>query len=243
MNLIKLDAIDSTNDYLKQLSNNLDLKNFTVVVAKNQTKGKGQMGAEWNSEIGKNLTFSILINTILHQFDEIFDLNVAVANSIIQVLDTLEVPKLSIKWPNDILSGTTKIAGILIENSFKHDKTIASIVGIGLNVNQTNFEKLTKASSLSVIMNQEYDLELVLKKIVIQIEKNCDIIKEKKSQLLWDYYHNRLFRKDIKMSFKTINDENFTGIIKGVSRNGQLQVLVSDNNLKRFSVKEIQLLY
>lgn len=243
MNLIKLDATYSTNDYLKQLSSIEVVENFTVVNTKSQTNGKGQMGAIWKSESGKNLTFSILIKQVLFNSNEIFDLNVAVAISIIQVLETLKITELAIKWPNDILSGNTKIGGVLIENSFKHDKSIESIVGIGINVNQTDFENLPKASSLSKIMNQKYDLDFLLEKIVLKIEKNCQLIMQKKSQLLWDFYHNRLFKKDVEMEFETELDFKFSGIIQGVSNTGLLEVLVDNKTIKTFLIKEIQMVY
>jgi BirA family biotin operon repressor/biotin-[acetyl-CoA-carboxylase] ligase len=75
MNLIKLDAIDSTNDFLKDLSRKQIVENFTAVVANSQTKGKGQMGSTWNSEQGKNLTLSVLIKDVLNDVDQIFHLN------------------------------------------------------------------------------------------------------------------------------------------------------------------------
>jgi BirA family biotin operon repressor/biotin-[acetyl-CoA-carboxylase] ligase len=106
MNIIKLNAIDSTNDFLKELSKKQVLENFSVIVTKNQSNGKGQMGATWDSEVGKNLIMSVLVKDILSNIEEIFHLNVAVALSVVQVLEKLNIPKLSIKWPNDILSDT-----------------------------------------------------------------------------------------------------------------------------------------
>lgn len=243
MNLIKLDATDSTNVYLKQLSIDSNLENYTVVVSKKQTSGKGQMGAIWKSEDGKNLTFSLLIKNVIENTAQIFDLNVAVATAILQTLESFNIPELSIKWPNDILSGNKKIAGILIENCFKPDRTIESIVGIGLNVNQTNFENLPKASSLSKIMNQKYDLDLLLEKIVLKIEDNCNFISQKKSQILWHLYHDRLFKKEVEMEFQTELNFKFIGIIQGVSKTGLLEVLVDDKTIKTFLTKEIQMNY
>ncbi|HEY6142498.1 MAG TPA: biotin--[acetyl-CoA-carboxylase] ligase, partial [Flavobacterium sp.] len=104
MKLIKLDAIDSTNEFLKGLSSNQNVENFTVVSAESQTKGKGQMGAVWVSEPGKNLIISVLINRFLFDNNRIFDINIATAVSVIQALETLNIPELSIKWPNDIMS-------------------------------------------------------------------------------------------------------------------------------------------
>jgi BirA family biotin operon repressor/biotin-[acetyl-CoA-carboxylase] ligase len=99
MSVIKLSAIDSTNDYLKEFSRNQIVENFTTVVANKQTKGRGQMGSTWVSEEGKNLVTSILIKDILQEVDEIFHLNVAIALSVLEVLKANNVPNLAIKWP------------------------------------------------------------------------------------------------------------------------------------------------
>src|SRR3970282_1700290 len=162
MKLIKLDAIDSTNEFLKGLSNNQAVENFTVVTAETQTKGKGQMGSVWVSEPSKNLIMSVLVKDFLLDSGRIFEINIATAVSIIQVLETFNIPELSIKWPNDIMSYNKKIGGILIENSIKSNGAINSIVGLGLNVNQTNFEHLTKATSLALISNTIFDKEEIL---------------------------------------------------------------------------------
>lgn len=151
MQIIKLNAIDSTNDYLKQLSREKVLDNFTVVIAEKQIKGKGQMGAKWISETGKNLIFSILVKDIAVGKDRIFDWNIAVSLAVIRVLEEQKIPDVSIKWANDIMADSKKTGGILIENMLKNDNRFDSVVGIGLNLNQTNFENLPKATSLKNI--------------------------------------------------------------------------------------------
>ena len=97
MNIIKLDAINSTNDYLKGLLQQQFVENFTIVTAENQTDGKGQMGSKWNVESGKNLTFSVLVKDLLLEVNQIFHLNVATAVSIIEALSFLEIKDLAIK--------------------------------------------------------------------------------------------------------------------------------------------------
>src|SRR6218665_3951820 len=114
MKVIKLDAIDSTNEFLKELLSKQTVENFTVVTAENQTKGKGQMGAVWNSEVGKNLIMSVLIKDFFTGSSVIYNLNIAVSLAVIQSLQEKKIPKLSIKWPNDIMSDPKKIGGILI---------------------------------------------------------------------------------------------------------------------------------
>ena len=243
MNIIKLDAIDSTNDYLKELSRSESVENFTIVTTNNQTKGNGQMGSVWKSEIGKNLTMSILIKEVLTNTNQIFDLNIAVSLSVIEVLIEYSIPKLTIKWPNDIMSDTKKIGGILIENSFKTDNKIESVVGIGLNVNQNYFSDMPKASSLNLISNLQYDLEEILSKIYFQIKLNCENLIANKSDLLWENYHQNLFKKGVPMPFEAENGTRYMGIIQGVSKEGKLEILLEDDSLKTFGIKEIRILY
>ena len=129
MHIIKLNAIDSTNTYLKELSAKQTVANFTVVVAENQTNGRGQRGANWEVEKGKNLTFSVLkINPSTGPRNQ-FMLNILVSLSIVKALESFNVPKLSIKWPNDILIDDKKVAGLLAQQIGD-----GVIVGIGLNV-------------------------------------------------------------------------------------------------------------
>ena len=243
MKLIKLNAIPSTNDFLKELSRNQELKNWTTVIANNQTKGKGQMGAVWESEIGKNLIMSVFIKDILSENSKKFDLNVAVSLAIISVLRTLNIPNLSIKWPNDIMSDSKKIGGILIENIFKWDKSIESIIGIGLNVNQIDFSGLPKASSIGLIMKKNYDLETLLKQILKKIEANCNLILNTNFDNSRLNYYNLLFKINVPIVFERANNLKFMGIIKSVSENGLLEIQLEDDTIQQFSIKEISMLY
>ena len=242
MKVIKLDAIDSTNAFLKGLSSKQDLENFTVVTAECQTKGKGQMGAVWASEASKNLIMSILVKDFLSDICQIFNLNVAVSLAVIEVLETMKIPDLSIKWPNDIMSYNKKIGGILIENSIKSDGTIISVVGLGLNVNQTNFENLPKASSLAVISGATFDPEELLLLIGTGIEQKIALWKQFPATL-WDSYINNLYKKGVPMAFSAQNGKNFMGIIQGVSDIGKLQIMLEDDSVVTFDIKEIQMLY
>ena len=205
MKLIKLDAIPSTNDFLKDLSRNQILENYTTVTAINQTKGRGQMGAVWESEAAKNLIMSVFIKEVLFENNKIFELNVAVALAILSVLKNLKIPKLSVKWPNDIMSDNKKIGGVLIENTFKSDKSIESIVGIGLNVNQINFSNLPKASSIGLIMNQNFELETLLNEIVTKIEFNCKLILNNNYDILKSNYHILINNDRHKIRYRCFN--------------------------------------
>lgn len=243
MNIIKLDAINSTNDYLKGLLQQQFVENFTIVTAENQTDGKGQMGSKWNVEAGKNLTFSVLVKDLLLEVNHIFHFNVAVAVSIIEALSFLEIDALSIKWPNDILAGGKKIGGILIENSLKSDGEIVSIVGIGINVNQRDFENLPKASSLSILLKQDVDKEAVLISIVECLMRNVSLILNKNTDSLWEKYHSCLYKRGIPMPFENLKGNKFMAIISSVDQAGKLQLVLEDDSIESYEIKEIKMLY
>jgi len=242
MNIIKLSAINSTNDYLKQLSAIQYVENFTIVTAENQTAGRGQMGAKWNVEPGKNLTFSVLIKDVLLEINEIFSLNAAVAVSVADALETLHIGDISIKWPNDILAGNKKIGGILIENSIKNNGEIYSIVGIGLNINQQVFDGLSKATSLAVLYGREYDKDTVMIAIAENLKRNVAAVLHKDTNAIWQKYHKKLYKRNVPMPFEK-QGKRFMGIIKGISKNGSLMVQLEDDTIAEYGIKEVQLLY
>ncbi len=243
MHIIKLSATASTNDFLKQLNSTQKLEDYTVIITEHQTQGKGQRGSQWSVNPHKNLTFSILITNMLTQNASIFDLNIAISTAIIQALNKLEIPKLNIKWPNDILSEGKKIAGILIENNISSSGSISSVVGIGLNVNQIHFENLPQASSLKNITQKEFDKEKVMLEIVKQIKKNCELITSHQTDNLWEDYHNCLFKKDIPTVFEYPTGAKCMGIIKQVLPNGKIQILLEDSSVKEFDLKEVKMIY
>ncbi len=241
MPIIKLNAIDSTNDYLKLLAKEKKLENYTVVTANYQTKGKGQRGNEWVSEEGKNLIMSVLIEEKSIKSNQLFTLNIAITLSVTEALKKLDNFRCTIKWPNDIMSDSKKIGGILIENNVKSDGSISSIVGIGINVNQTNFIHLPKATSLITISNKEYNLDVLVELLIISIKKHILLLNS--SGDLWSKYHQLLFKIDVPMAFEDNQGKRFMGIIKGVTSNGLLALLLEDDTIKYFDVKEIQMLY
>ncbi|MEP7092882.1 MAG: biotin--[acetyl-CoA-carboxylase] ligase [Flavobacterium sp.] len=242
MKLIKLDAIDSTNDFLKALSSKDELDNFTVVTTENQTKGKGQMGSKWQSESGKNLIMSVLVKDFLYDNEQVFNLSIIVSLTVIETLKSLDIPDLCIKWPNDIMAYNKKIGGILIENTIKSDGRIVSVVGLGLNVNQVNFDELPNASSLAVICKTEFDKDSLLFLIIEKMKQRIELWKTNSDDFREEYF-NSLFRKGVPMPFKNLENKNFMGIIQGVSPVGKIQILLEDDSVSEFEIKEIQMLY
>jgi BirA family biotin operon repressor/biotin-[acetyl-CoA-carboxylase] ligase len=240
MKLIKLNAIDSTNSFLKDLERSNEAENFTVVIAKQQTNGKGQMGAKWEVENDKNLTFSILCLDYLKYLDAIFDLNVLVSVAVFEVLFELNIPKLAIKWPNDIMADNKKIGGILIENSFKSVTNVNSIIGIGINVNQENFDGLQNASSIVNVIRKEINVE----QLGIDIANRIELFtKENQSDFYWKTYQENLFKKGLPMVFETPDSKKLMGIIEEVTTDGKLKVLHENNLVKLYATKEIKMIY
>ena len=243
MQIIKLDATDSTNQYLKDFMLNGEPSDFTVIVTKEQRKGRGQMGTIWQSEIGKNLTFSVLkkINH-LNVIDQ-YQLNVCVSLAIIKSLKTMLIPNLSIKWPNDIMSGSAKICGILIENILLGNKIQASVIGVGLNVNQQTFNNLVNVSSLKLLLGRSLNIDELLKLILSNFKEVFETWKEEGIDELWNSYENMLFRKDKASTFKNKEGELIMGFIRGVNSEGRLLIELEGTVLKEFNLKEVQLLY
>ena len=241
MNIIKLDAIDSTNNFLKKLNANAKVANFTVVSTKTQTNGRGQMGATWVSEPNKNLIMSILVQQNAAFVNQIFDFNVMIAVTVIEVLSVYKIPDLRLKWPNDIMAGNKKIGGILIENALTSTK-MTSIVGIGINVNQTDFGNLIQASSLSIIAKIFFDVDNLVLAIAEKVALNFQKFSEQRD-FFWQQYHSVLFKKDQPIMFENTDKSRFLGIIKEVSRNGKLVVLLENDLLTSFNVKQIKMLF
>jgi len=243
MHIIKLNAIDSTNSYLRELASKKLLDDYTVVITKNQTKGKGQIGAVWNSEKDKNLTCSVFKRNSGVSIDNTFYISMVTSLAIIKTLQLFQVPKLVVKWPNDILSEQKKICGILIENVIKQQDIEGSIIGIGLNVNQTQFPDLPSASSLKNLTGTLFDVEELLARIIEQLKYYFEKLEYDKHDFIKRAYEALLFRRLKPSTFKDVEGNLFSGIIQGVNNNGTLQIQLEDDIVKEFELKEIQLLY
>lgn len=234
--IVELDETSSTNVYLQQMLANADCYEGLVVVTKNQPEGKGQRGNTWESENGKNLTFSVLLkpNVLI---EEQFILSQTVSLGIYDFLLKMGFNGVSIKWPNDIYIEHKKIAGILIENTLSANKIGNCIVGIGLNVNQTQFSPNINATSIAILTEKEFDLEQLLSNLLKCIEYRYLQLKAGKTTQLKQDYLNVLLGYQKPLHY-LVNNERVTGIIRGVSANGKLQVEIKAR-VKEFDLKEL----
>ncbi|QTD37163.1 biotin--[acetyl-CoA-carboxylase] ligase [Polaribacter batillariae] len=240
MKIIKLNAIDSTNSFLKEMATNTSAENFTIVVAESQTNGRGQQDCVWLSEPFKNLTFSVYLSFRKFQIKHKKNLLFAVSLAVYEAIKEETELSISIKWPNDILSGNKKICGILIENSIQKDKIKHAVVGIGLNVNQTEFSKITSnVSSLKLLTRQNYDLDVLLKTIVSKLKIRIDQLACKEFEKLEEDYLKVLYKKNTPTMFKDRKGVLFMGLISGISKEGLLQIELEDETIKEFGIKEV----
>ncbi len=243
MYLVKLDAITSTNSYLRDLLKKVETPDWTVVTAEFQFLGRGLAKSEWVSKEGKNLLCSILI-----RFDDLkimnsFYLSSAVSIGVYNALNKYDLPLLSVKWPNDIMSGSRKLGGILIENSLKNDHIYQSIVGLGLNVNQEIFpDDLPDAISMRQIKKKEFDRDEILKNIVNSIKEAIGLLKSYEFDVLHREYENRLFKNGKVLMFEDNYKKQFLGKIIGVHNNGMLKVENEENIIKQYDHKQIKFL-
>lgn len=243
MKLIKINAIGSTNDYLKELIKTIPLEDGTLVTAEKQTKGRGQMGASWFFEEGKSLAFSVFKKINEWPVADQFYINFAVCVGVHKALKSLGIPKINIKWPNDILSDGKKIGGILVETQFQNMRMISSVIGVGLNVNNVGLELYPQASSMLLSSGIRYDLDEVRELVAQEVFKELKELNSETKNEVHQAYEKRLFRKGITSIFEDRRNKQFEGIIEGVGPEGRLRVRMSDQSLKTFELKEIQLRY
>jgi BirA family biotin operon repressor/biotin-[acetyl-CoA-carboxylase] ligase len=242
-NLIKLLAVDSTNNFLKELlSKSEPLPEGTVIMADEQFSGRGQQQNSWQAEPGKNLTISLFLKPNFISLSQQFYLNMTISLAIYYTLAKHLPDHLSIKWPNDIYYKNQKIGGVLIENTvfgrhFKH-----TVIGIGLNINQQHFEGhlQQKATSMFQILNKAFNLEQLLSALCSQIESLYLQLKSKKYTNLQQTYVSKLYQLE-RPSIYRQNGEIFEGIIKGITETGLLQ-LERNGKIEHYNFKEIEFL-
>lgn len=230
-NIIHLETVDSTNDYLKKINNQVE--DGTVVISDEQTKGKGRLGRKWQSKSREGIWMSIILKPEIIPYKAPFITLIAGA-SIVKALNNLQVPA-KIKWPNDIVINNKKVSGILTELSADIEKTNYIIVGIGINVNNSEFdrdlkEKATslykehyKLSKVDIVTEILHELEKLYKDY---IDRDC---KEETLKICKEY--SAIINKDVY-----IVKENEKELVRCVDINKEGNLIVRDSNNK---LKEI----
>ena len=241
-NLVTLKEVDSTNTFLKNiLSNSKPVPEGTVIMAEHQFAGRGQRENTWHAQPGKNLTFSLLLNPIFLSAQQQFDLTRAISMGVYDALSPLLRDNLKIKWPNDIYYGNSKLGGMLIENILQGSRIKHSVVGIGVNVNQKDFaDNASNATSLSNILQRDYELKNILAEICNHIEGYYLLLKAGKVELVRELYLSRLYWLNEMHAFKS-NGQLFNGTIKNVEAAGMI-VIDRNGHEELYNLKEIEFL-
>ena len=237
--IIYIEKTDSTSTYLKTLSHCRNLDEGTVVTTNFQTLGRGQQGSIWESTEGENLLFSIIFYPKMVEIGSQFIISQAISLAIQKILSNY-TDDIQIKWPNDIYQKESKICGILIENILSEKIIEQSIVGIGININQTIFlSNAPNPISLKKITQNNYDLKTLLREFIDEISIYYQRIKDGDFDLIRTEYVESLYRKE---GYFWYNDgiENFEARIKRIENNGIIVLETKNYIERRFMFKEVK---
>jgi len=236
--IIRVEQLDSTNSYALQLINDTNPSGGTVVMALNQTKGRGQQTNVWESKSGKNLTISLILRPDFIKAQDQFQVSMLISLGVKDYLNTY-IKNVSVKWPNDIYVGDKKIAGILIEQSIMGEYLSHSVCGIGLNINQEEFlSDAPNPISLHMLTNKDYDLEEELTKLLAAIENRYSQLQNGEDSYLEKEYLKAMYWMNETHDFED-EDGDFTGRIIGISEFGQLLIQNTNNEIRTYNFKEV----
>ena len=227
MKQIHFESVDSTNTYLKQ--NYKQLENFTFVSADIQTQGRGRNNRKWDSD-NNNLLFSLLIKdkNILKKVNEV---SIISAYIIIKVLQEYGIDDLSIKWPNDVYAGNKKICGILLE-SISTNELECLIVGVGVNVNQSEFDLDYNATSMNIINNTDIDISSLKKNVYSKFESYLNSVSSGSDYYLEISKYDYLKNKEV---YALINNEKKLVKVKGINSDYSLCVVSNESEYNLYS--------
>ncbi len=237
-NKIYLQQVPSTNAYALELIAKTTPSEGTCVFTDYQSAGRGQIGRFWHSEPGMNVLISYIFYPKTLLLRDQFYLNVLSALAV-RDLVALYCDDVKIKWPNDIYVGNKKIAGILVQNTLRSNHLRASVIGIGLNVNEKSFpEDIPNPVSISQQTSMTYDLKEIISLLSSKLEYYYLKMNAGQYQLLRSQYLNAMYRKLVPANFTVGGDKAISGIIQGIDEQGRLQVL-SDNIVTAYDFREI----
>ncbi|MDQ3046175.1 MAG: biotin--[acetyl-CoA-carboxylase] ligase [Bacteroidota bacterium] len=239
-NSIHLGTVDSTNSYASEMLRQKSVLDGTLIVSYGQEKGKGQRGNQWLSEPDKNVAASIILYPGFLSPDQQFMLNKIISLAVADLMtECLANTEIHIKWPNDIYAGKKKIAGILIENTLRDGKIQHSIIGIGVNINQMNFEPGLNATSMALESKIDFNLTVIVERLCSFVEARYLQLKGKKIEKTDEEYESLLYRRNAWHCYSASN-EKFEGKIKGVAGSGKVIMELRNGESKEFDLKEIE---
>lgn len=237
-----LGSVDSTNIFASNLLSKSTPIEGTVIYTDNQYAGRGQIGSKWESAVGENIILSVILYPKFLPIQRQFKLNQVVALAVYDLLKTFVFPvdQLAVKWPNDIYINDKKIGGILIENKLKGSVLDSTVVGLGLNINQSNFSpSLPNPTSLLLETGAPQDTYDMIGLFCECLEQRYLQLKAGQQETLNQDYLKVLYGYQEWRTYKVAQTETvFKGKIIGVSPEGKLQIQTVNTTLE-FYFKEV----
>ena len=227
----------STNTWAVQCLRKEELPEGTVVITDYQYQGRGQRGNAWYSEPHKNLTFSVILYPTFLATPQSFSLNIITALALHQALSAYIPNDLTIKWPNDIYYQDQKLSGVLIENVAEQQQLKASVIGIGLNVNQERFNE-QRPTSLARICSRTFNLQLLLVQLLAALEQRYLQLQTQGIVPLQAAYLKKLYWIHEARTFQDAT-HRFQGKIKGIDAVGKLVIEQADSTLNPYDFQEV----
>jgi BirA family biotin operon repressor/biotin-[acetyl-CoA-carboxylase] ligase len=234
-----LKETESTNIVAFELLSKTNPANGFLVITDYQTAGKGQYGRNWQSEADKNLLFSLILGPLNIPVSELFKLHIATSLTLIRTFKRNSLD-CTIKWPNDIYAGSKKMAGILIQNQLKGNAVEWSVIGIGINVNQTQFPSDLNATSMVLETGNEADREQLVAELRLQIMDLLLNTNENHWSDLLNEYNMNLYLKGQQLLCIPKDGRPFSGIILNVEKDGSLRIQHESGETATYSFGEIQ---
>ncbi|MBI1226147.1 MAG: biotin--[acetyl-CoA-carboxylase] ligase [Bacteroidetes bacterium] len=236
-----LPQVESTNAYALELLSKSKPAEGTVISTHRQTAGRGQIGSSWESEPDKNISLSVIFYPDFLAVKDQFLLNIFVSLAVFDfVKNCLPDRPISIKWPNDIYVGHLKIGGILLQNSLINTQIRSTVVGIGININQTTFlTNPPNPTSLSLESSQVFNLTELIPTLCEFLESRFLQLKAGKIVPLQHEYLQHLYRFAMPANYQRPNGAPFVGTITGIDESGRLKLEV-EGKTEVFDLKEIK---
>lgn len=229
----------STNDRAMEKIKCGEASEGTIIITDFQSKGKGQRGSQWWSSPGDNLTFSIVLRPVFISPSQQFLLSKMVCTALWEFLSAYD-SQIKIKWPNDIVHPKSgKLCGVLIENIISQKSVEYSVLGIGLNVNQSEFS-FPKVTSMKNLSNTHFSLEELLGILVSKIEKWYMVLRKGEFKTLNEEYLSHLFQLDEWANYD--DGEVFKGKIVNINPEGKLIIKKENGEERSYGLKEVHFL-
>jgi BirA family biotin operon repressor/biotin-[acetyl-CoA-carboxylase] ligase len=241
---ILLDKVGSTQDFAMELLKSRSNHHGTVILAHAQENGKGRLDKKWESQEGQNFIGSIIIHSPPALDKNNFNLmSMFTAIAVHESIASMVKAEVKIKWPNDILVSNKKVAGILIHNLWRSQHPVLSILGIGVNINQSEFPShLSQASSLKIISQSNLDKAYFTELLIASLNKWYTALCEDQYDVILRAYHARLFGLNEQISFEFHGSEYFGKIIE-VSANGKINIQSSLGQGDWYEIDQIKINY